>query len=136
LQAGSRIGGGERKRPRGTTLVNEGCFFLSLAVAAVCPSLLRGGEWRWGTHHCSLSPGIERQRLRVERRRWQSRGQEVEAGGVDATTSRQKRDDCGGGSGGNCDGDKKCRDSAITGFGNDNYDDACQRPLWWGQLAS
>ena len=130
--------GGGSKRPRGTTLIDVGRFFLSLAMAAVFPSLLGGGEWWRGTHHCSPSPGIERQRLRVERRRRQSRGQEVEARGVNATTRQQKRDYRGssGSGGSNCDGDKKCRASAITGFGNDNYDDACQRPLWWGQLAS
>jgi hypothetical protein len=59
----------------------------------------------------------------------------VEAGGVDATTSRRKRDDRGGGSG-NCDGDGKFRAAAVTGFGDKNYNDTCQRPLWWGQLAS
>ena len=40
-------------------------------------------------------------------RRRQSRGREVEAGGVDATTSRRKRDDHG--SSGNCAGNRKCR---------------------------
>ena len=97
----------------------------------------RGGEWRRGTHHCSPSPGIKRQRLRVERRRWQSRGQEVEVGGIDATTSRQKRNDRGGGGNGdgNCDGDGKCRAAAIAGFCDENYNNTCQRPLQWGQLA-
>jgi hypothetical protein len=62
----------------------------------------------------------------------------VEAGGIDATTSRQKRDNrsSGGSGGGNCDGNRKCCAAAVMGFGNDNYDNACQRPLWWGQLTS
>jgi len=55
----------------------------------------------------------------------------VEAGGVDATTSQRKRDNCGGGGGGgvgggNCDGDGKCRAANIAGFGDINYNDACQ----------
>ena len=70
--------------------------------------------------------GIERQKLCVERRRRQSRGQEVE-GGINATTSQQMIDDRSGGfGGGNCDGDGKCRAAAVAGFGDDNYDDTCQ----------
>ena len=62
----------------------------------------------------------------------------MEAGGINATTSWQKRDNRGGGGGGGgggtCDGDGKCCTAAIMGFGDDNYDNACQRPLRWGQL--
>ncbi len=56
----------------------------------------------------------------------------MEAGGVDATTSQRKRDNCGGGGGGggvgggNCDGGGKCRAANIAGFGDINYNDACQ----------
>jgi len=39
------------------------------------------------------------------------------------------RDDCGGGEGhGDCDGDEKCLAAAAAGFGDNDYDDNCQRP--------
>ena len=95
-----------------------------------------GGEVAAGHSPSLPSPSIDRQRLRAERQRWQSRGREVEAGGVDATTSQQKRDDRGGGgSAGNCDGNRKCHAAAVKGFGDDIYDNTCQQPLRWGQLA-
>ena len=127
--------GGVSKRPRGTTLslMRDAFFIVGSGGGVSIPP--RGGEWRWGTHHCSPSPGIKKQRLRGERRRRQSRGREVEVVGFDATTSRKKRDDSSGGSGGDCDGNGKCCAAAIAGFGNNNYDDAGQRPLRWRQFA-
>ena len=56
-------------------------------------------------------------------------GQGTRGGVVYTTTSRQTRDNPGGDEGhGDCNGDEKCLAAAIAGFGDDDYDDNCQRP--------
>ena len=51
-------------------------------------------------------------------------GQGTRGGVVDTTTSRQTRDDHGNGKGhGDCDGNEKCLAAAVTGFGDNDYDD-------------
>ena len=51
----------------------------------------------------------------------------IRGGSIDATTSRQTRDNCDGSGGGrSCDVDRKCCDAAIAEFGNSDYDNACQ----------
>ena len=42
----------------------------------------------------------------------------MRGGGVEATNSRKKSDDCGGGAG---DGDGICRDAAVAESGDDDY---------------
>ncbi len=48
----------------------------------------------------------------------------MRGGGVEATTSRKKSDDCGGGAG-DGDGDGICRDAAVAEFGDDDYNNDC-----------
>ena len=51
-------------------------------------------------------------------------GQGTRGGVVDTTTSRQTRDDHSNGKGhGDCDGNEKCLAAAVTGFGDNDYDD-------------